>query len=285
MCSTAAEACCSDWVPPVFDGRSSAAPAPSPASSHGENCASGTRYLIISSARSGSTTLCWALGHHTDIVCNYEALNTHATSSLMARLLSSHQLITTGSTINPVRSEEAMHRNHLKEALDLYWRTYCKARVRLQGLSRSCFLGLIGSVPVTDTRGVGWRPPWVVVPRRMARSAFRSPKSRCDRRLAPHGCEFPGHEKVDPTPRMPARSASGCCSRTCHCRRTCRCTFNRHTVSKGVWTSYRGAAPSSMLQEQWLAWAQRLGGRRGRCYTSKQRMSSTNRRQHQRWGR
>lgn len=86
----------------------------------------GSRYLILSFPRSGSTTLCWALSQHTDVVCNYELLS----GSVLWEVLSTHLQLFASSAVPPRIPTEVQMRSgkdELAAALDVYWREHCKA--------------------------------------------------------------------------------------------------------------------------------------------------------------
>jgi hypothetical protein len=90
--------------------------------------AGAVHYLVISMERSASTTLCWALGRHGDVQCDYELLKRFQTGltlhSPLGKLWNVHQLLAS----RPTATEADMCRLHLRSALTIYATTHCHAQ-------------------------------------------------------------------------------------------------------------------------------------------------------------
>lgn len=89
------------------------------------------RYLILSAARSASTSLCWALAQHPQIQCNYELLNTGGSwtpFSGLWKMVEAHQHVHGPAAFeSPIPNEETMCTGRLGDAVQTYWGEHCRA--------------------------------------------------------------------------------------------------------------------------------------------------------------
>lgn len=90
-----------------------------------------TRYLIMTAARSASTTLCWALDRHPQVVCNYEYLQLPAPTTTGApagttalqHTLNLDQALRFNTKMPSKRPPFCA--KQLGHALDVYWNDHC----------------------------------------------------------------------------------------------------------------------------------------------------------------